>query len=252
MRVNVVAKLGWILERLARELEPLGYVTVNCGQFDRKADPGADLNYYMPARDIQKFPCPGKAVGLYTHGATAFEIANRFEACVTMNRTMAEQLNLAGRARLVETIRPGTEHPARPPVFGVVGRVYGKDRKGAGLVQSAVLDGFDFRACSEPQQGRRAPCQITHPIEDRAAFYDSIDYLVVTSTEEGGPMPVVEAIAHHVPVIAPDVGWCFEFPVIRYKRGSYRSLAETLLGLSQPPTWHEWTQVHKELFEELL
>lgn len=47
-------------------------------------------------------------------------------------------------------------------------------------------------------------------------WYEGIDYLVVLSNNEGGPMPVKEAIAMGKPVIAPDVGWCWEYPVIRY------------------------------------
>lgn len=249
MKVNVVTKHGWILGRLADELN---FATVNCGEAERKADPEADLNYYMPARDVMKYPCPGRAAGLYTHGPTAFGIAERFEVCVTMNRSMARDLTAMTKARRIETIRPGTEVPLRRPVFGVLGRVYGKARKGANLVEEAVRAGFDFRACSEPQRAKKPPCQISHPIEERSAFLDSIDYLVVTSTLEGGPMPVIEALAHHVPVIAPDVGWCWEFPVIRYKRGSWKSLSEVLAALSNPPTWATWTSRHRALFEEIL
>ena len=248
MRVNVVAKLGWILERLAQELEPLG-ASVNCGQVERLADPRADLNYYMPARDILKFPCPGRAVGLYTHGDTALEIADRFEACVSMNRTMAGRLR-GTAARRVVTIRPGTEPPPRRIVFGVVGRVYGKDRKGPGLVASALEAGFDFRACTDFEGD--APCPVTHPVAQRSKFYASIDYLVVTSTEEGGPMPVLEAIAHGVPVIAPDVGWCWEFPVLRYRVGRWSSLCSVLDMLTAPPTWAAWTAAHARLFNEVL
>jgi hypothetical protein len=251
VRVNVVAHLGWILERLARELEPIG-ASVNAGAIDRCADPSADINYYLPARDVLKFPCPGKKVGLYTHGPTAFEIAGEFDACVTMNRDMADRLRRDTAAKTVVTIRPGTEAPARKPIFGVCGRVYGKGRKGEDLVRSAVDAGYDFRACTDlNRSGMKPPCRITHQVHERAAFYESIDYLVVTSTEEGGPMPVLEAIAHHVPVIAPDVGWCWEFPVIRYARGSWSSLRQVLRGLSNPPSWQTWAEQHRALFESL-
>ena len=46
--------------------------------------------------------------------------------------------------------------------------------------------------------------------------YKSTDYVLVTSTVEGGPLCVVEAIAMGKPVIAPDTGWCWEFPCIKY------------------------------------
>ncbi len=46
--------------------------------------------------------------------------------------------------------------------------------------------------------------------------YDWCDYLIVLSTLEGGPRPVQEALARCKPVIAPDVGFSWEYPVLRY------------------------------------
>jgi hypothetical protein len=53
--------------------------------------------------------------------------------------------------------------------------------------------------------------------EQMRVFYQSIDYLIVTSDTEGGPIPVLEALAAGIPVIAPNVGFCWEYPVIRYE-----------------------------------
>jgi len=244
-RVNVVVKRGWILERMARELGPS--VSINCGLEERQADRDPEvLNYYMPARDFLKYPPAGLSIGLYTHGPTGFELASGFVACVTMNRAMAAKLTQAAR---VVTIRPGTDPVARSVTFGVCGRMTGKGgRKGPELIKSAVKAGFFFVACSDSP----APCLVTHPIAERSAFYLSIDYLVVTSTNEGGPMPLLEAIAHGVPVIAPPtVGWCGEFPIIPYQAGSWPALCEVLVQLSKPPTWEAWRMEHQQLFDWL-
>ena len=45
----------------------------------------------------------------------------------------------------------------------------------------------------------------------------NIDYLLILSNNEGGPVPLLEAFATGAPVIAPDVGWCWEYPIIKYQ-----------------------------------
>lgn len=53
-------------------------------------------------------------------------------------------------------------------------------------------------------------------IELKQAYVDT-DYVLITSKIEAGPMCIVEAIAMNKPVIAPDVGWCWDYPVIKYR-----------------------------------
>jgi hypothetical protein len=144
-------------------------------------------------------------------------------------------------------------------VFGVIGRVYNSGRKGEALVARAVRDGFRFVACGV--QGGRGrgrslarsqwPCPTPYALAQRDEFFRAIDYLVVTSTLEGGPMPVLEAIARGVPVIAPNVGWCWEFPVLRYAVGEYDSLRGVLEQLTAPPSWEQWGAAHARLFASI-
>ena len=53
-----------------------------------------------------------------------------------------------------------------------------------------------------------------------SAFYESLDYLLVPSLWEGGPMAVPEALACGVPVIAADVGWIPEMLTMEWDSGS--------------------------------
>ncbi len=256
MRLNIVVKRGWILERMARELEKaIPGVAINCGERERAIDPGADLNYYMPAKDVLKFPSERRTVGLWTHGQILPEILAGLTACTAMNEKMGEELRKRG-VRHVTVIHPGTEPPRRPAIFGVVGRAYSNGRKGPEFVAAAVEAGFSFVACAPKEKIRATArgqwhCPITHTTQDREAFYHSIDYLVVTSLEEGGPIPVLEAIARKVPVIAPDVGFCWEFPCYHFERGSWESLRSVLEGLTRPPTWQGWIDAHAALFKRL-
>lgn len=256
LSVNVVHKAHWILQRLATELtDNIPGVRLNDGGWPPRVPSDADVQYFLPGRNIRHCPTPPKGilVGFFTHGdhhvATYW---HRFQVCLAMNQRMATLLRQAG-AKDVRVFRPGTDATTRPIVFGVCARSvesHGpKTRKGLDLVAAAVRAGHTFVACS-PDQAEVWPCPITHRTEDRAAFYASIDYLVVTSRDEGGPMTVPEAISHGVPVIAPDVGWAWEFPVIRYERG-WPGLSRVLSDLTQPPTWTQWVSDHRALFAEL-
>lgn len=256
LRVNIVFKGHWILERLARELtEALPGVDLNASDWPPRAVTDHDVTYCLPGKNIRHFPTPpqGRLVGYFTHGDDRTRhYWHHFDVCLAMNQRMAARLRELGACD-VRVIRPGTDPPARPIVFGVNCRsVEGrrpKSRKGLDLVAAAVKAGYTFVGCS-PDSQDVWPCPITHRTEARAAFYQSIDYLVVTSRDEGGPMVVPEAIAHGVPVIAPDVGWCWEYPVIRYPWG-VDGLLTTLRGLATVPTWAQWVDGHRRLFAEL-
>ena len=242
-RVNIVVEPGWILERCAKEIKGvMRGVTIN-------SSGASDLTYYIPSKRLAKMPArpDGIAVGFFTHGfSRSAAEAHLFDAGVAMNRRMEEVCRAAGLGD-VTVIRPGTEAQRRVR-FGVCGRTYRDGRKCEQLVAEAVAAGFDFVSCGSPKW----PCPRIAPTHQRDEFYAQIDYLVVTSLDEGGPIPVVEALAHGIPVIAPDVGWCWEFPVIRYERGSWPSLHRVLSGLTDLPTWQDWGAAHRALFRRLL
>jgi glycosyltransferase involved in cell wall biosynthesis len=137
----------------------------------------------------------------------------------------------------------------KPLKFGVVGRVYETGRKGEHLAAALRKDGYNVVSW-----GKGWPVPEMFPgsrWETLPDFYREIDYLIVTSLNEGGPVPVIDAIAAGVPVIAPDVGWCWSYPVIPYEVGDLDSLRHVLSKLSNPPTWQGWIDDHIELFRRV-
>lgn len=259
MTVGLYCKAEWILGRMASELVtglPEVRFTLPPAWPPSARPLPVDVHYFLPEKNVRYLqePRAGLSVGYFTHGeerARAYWSA--FDVCLTMNQRTADRLRELG-ARDVRVIRPGTEPPVRPARFGVVARVVEakgvKGRKGLDLVAAVVKAGYDVRACS-PSPRTLWPCPVTHTPEVRDAFYRSIDYLLITSTEEGGPMPLLEALARHIPVIAPSgVGWCDEFPTLTYEAGNPRALLRLLERL-QPPTWASWVEAHRTLFADL-
>lgn len=206
--------------------------------------------YYMPMSRywIPKVTARGFRIGWFTHAPAADvrQFVPLVQAHVAMNQSMLQLLQTSGAPEAV-LLRPGTHRIPKPLTFGVCGATKPDGRKGEALVRQMQAAGYTVIA-----HGAGWPCRtVSTTVEHLADFYAAIDYLVVTSTIEGGPMPVIDAIANGVPVIAPDVGWCWEFPVMRYPRGDWAGLEAVLAALSHPPSWAQWADGHRALFTRL-
>lgn len=162
--------------------------------------------------------------------------------------------------------------PARP-VVGVSGFVYGDGRKGehllARLVQSPLGRRLDWAASG---QGWSVGRVRHYAWAEMPAFYQSLDVYLCTSTIEGVPMPILEALACGVRVVVPvGVGLVDELPelpdIYRYEVGSYDSLSAALelAALDWRPTdsgalqvavkeWNakRWVIDHQEAVDRLL
>ena len=86
------------------------------------------------------------------------------------------------------------------------------------------------------------------PFDELPDFYSKIDYLLILSKNEGGPIPVLEAISMGKPVIAPDVGWCWDHPVIKYNNiEELKNIIKTLSSYTN--TDKPWSDSSNELME---
>ena len=175
---------------------------------------------------------------------------------------MAEAYALLLRARGVPNVfvvRPGLDlerfSPAKLQV-GVVGRAYPHTgRKGEALIAQVLdLPGIEwhFTGYGWPLPSR--------PLADRELpeFYRRMDYILVASLYEGGPMCVPEALACGTPVIAPPVGWVPDYPHIEFATGDVADLKRVLCGVRderlalrrsvESQTWENYTRDHDALF----
>jgi glycosyltransferase involved in cell wall biosynthesis len=257
--IDIIVDGGWILRRMAEEVEKwvsearIPIVAYRSDMLAKYQDGDAlyYMNYCWYDEAIEK---PAAVYFTHFRGNHAqfdkvwMKAATLSDLQICISEKTADIVRSQG-GKNVHVIWPGVDRNLRrtKPVFGVCGAVK-DDRKGAWLVEKMVAQGYSVRAW-----GTGWPCKIvSDDLAHLPEFYSSIDYLVVTSNLEGGPMPVIEAIAMGVPVIAPDVGWCWEFPVIRYEVDSWNSLSSVLVKLAKPPTWKEWGLEHRRLLRTLL
>ena len=241
-RVNLVApKTDWILRRMAKEIQRcMPEISLN-------GDP-RQINYFIN-HALYKPDMPGISIVCCTHLEERRRVREPFldavdnaDYCVALCENTANIIRDRG-AKNIRVIHCGV--PSRKTLkFGVCGRVQDSGRKGEYLVKEMIDAGYDVRA-----HGKGWPCPMVDM--DRNEFFESLNYYVVTSLNEGGPVPVLEALAHGVPVIAPDTGWCWEYSTIRYDKGDWQDLHRVLKGLT-PRLWEDWAADHRKLFEEIL
>lgn len=253
---------GWIIETMACKLaEALTDVSYGLDEA-----PECDLVYHLPyltrRRDSSR-----RAIGYFTHKENDevrsrhfFAAARAFEVRVCQSNRIAGVLHAEGFTNTT-VISPGVDLNTFAPELrvGVVGRTYDSGRKGEQLIR-AVMDIPGIRWCFTGA-GWPGDCRVV-PIAELPAFYNSVDYVLVASTNEGGPMCVLEALACGKEVIAPDVGWVNEFPHIPYEVGNVALLRAVLTGLLEKRlllrrsvesrTWDAWIRGHEELFRSLL
>lgn len=252
---------GWIIEKMARVLaEALPDVA-----YGLSAPKECKLHYHMPY-----LTCRGdtafRSIGYFTHLESDvprrdlfFRAARSFEYLICQSARTAQILLDAGHENLC-IISPGVDiHQYTPEMrIGVVGRTYDSGRKGEALVRQLLdLPGIRWFFTGTGWPGPA----LNLPEQEMPNFYRSMDYILVPSTNEGGPMCVLEALACGKEVIAPDVGWVNEFPHIPYGTGDVESLRTVLLKLWDQRmklreavvarTWENWVCEHDRLFERL-
>lgn len=248
MKVNVLTESSdWILARAAGELLKLGY-TIN------GAEGEADIDYYLPYLIFKKKK-KNIQIGYFTHlehpkkhnedlsrKIKKFEeYKNIFDYCVAISDRTKQQLK-----RDCPVIKMGSQFK-KQIIFGVCGKVHASGRKNEHFIAELVKLGFGVISWGEGW-----PCpNYSKDINCLEFFYKHIDYLIVPSSIEGGPVPVLEAISLGVPVIAPDVGWCWDYPVIRYERDDFESLHRVVKALTHVRGWDDWRNDHKNFFESI-
>lgn len=263
----VVADRNWILEEFASHIERLAPGEGVSYRVVDSPSPDADLCYFLPYSVFK--PVPGAICGaLFTHieedvpqaKQRFFDVAREADFCVCMSDRYEKRLRDEGITN-VRTILPGVDRTRFQPKLrlGIVGRAYHTGRKNEAMVaRLRALPFVDIVYTGSGWPGR----SVYYSDAALNEFYNSIDYLLLPGKIEGGPMPLLEALAAGTQVIAPDVGFVDRFPHIPYENSNLDSLLDTLRRLYDERcalhasldgiTWDAFAAAHDALFRELL
>ena len=240
--VNILTEpRGWVLHHWAEELlRGINYITIN------KPEGVATIDYAIPFYFRRRFDLGNISVGYFTHIEVGdddesrmgrgefYRNIHRFDCCVAQNKTIEAELKRRGAKRVCLITAGAPEEYFRPKlVLGFIGRNYKNDRKNlTWFAQLEKLDWIEIHYKMDPchwsVRGERAALGL-------ARFYRNLDFVLVTSKSEGGPMCVLEGLSCGVPIIMPEgVGLYdhFNCGVLTYKP-DYESLLALLQRLFQ-------------------
>lgn len=226
MRVHIVkSEDTWILRRIAHSIRIPG-CTVGM-----ERDLSANCNLYINYMGLKE---PGyrqtKHVAWFTHLPNMVDGAQRrqnfrdrakwADHCIAMCQHTAAELPSEKTSVWGGTVHPEFLKPSI--VLGVAAKI--SRRKCPERIEALkAIQGVEVRVTGGDLS-----------MHELVEWYKGIDYLVVTSDTEGGPYSVLEAIAAGKPIIAPDVGWCWEYPTIHYN-GTTEGLVAIVKRLRFPP-----------------
>jgi len=269
MRVQIVySDNAWVLRRLARHLvEGLPYV--QAAPWRPHARESFDLTYYVNYQLCRRPRHPwhrrmlwrkpkSRLVGAwFTHreGDLFDEVAREMNFCVCPSRVYADYIRERCNPHS-HVIYHGIDIAQFQPKLrlGFVGRRYGTGRKGNDLLDYvASLPYVELTSTDGKLRDDQIP-----------GFYQQIDYVLITSSAEGGPLCFQEGLASGKEILSTDVGMVSEFknaPGVHVFNGRdelrallERKLAERmrLRSTVQEFTIEHWVRAHDQLFRNLV
>lgn len=244
MHVHVVrSEPVWILNKVSQSIQIPG-ITVG-----DKPNPKADINFYVAYHAFSGRVQGTLNVPWMTHLPNQKDdggfrrkrfntAAKNADYCIAMSKQTA--LSCPPGKTAIWGGAPDARFVKREIVLGVAAKI-------------------SRRKCPEKIEALKAVPGVKVVVTDgkvpehaMPAWYKAIDYLVITSDTEGGPYPVLEAIAAGVPVIAPNVGWCWEYPCIPYD-GTTEDLVRLVSKLRFPEDpWKEASAKLWQIFKRMV
>jgi glycosyltransferase involved in cell wall biosynthesis len=265
----VTEKPGWIMHRKALEIQKrLPNVVIN------EDCPDADIIYYINyGYAPSNIPKKAITVANFTHfdrnlhQEKFIKVAREVDHCIAVSEATAKVVKELGiPEEKISVVIVGADTNFKPKLtLGIVGRVYPGGRKGEDLVK-AVVEDPEMMSDMQIVASNEDWGVPVWDFEDRANFYRAIDYLLVPSRLEGGPVPFMEALACGTLAIAPPIGVVSQFPHVEYSVGDIQSLKEVIRSVKNgflerrtkiaqyiaPYNWENWAFQHENIFRKLL
>lgn len=269
--VNIVTESkGWVLYHWAEELQKrLPYVSIN-GPIGI-----SPIDYFIPYY-LFKENAKNISIAFFTHceegnderskksRSRFFEVSRLAKICVSQNKKYAKMLEEYG-AKRVEIITPGVDQSIFTPKLrlGWLGRHYWSGRKNQEFLEK--LERLNWIEMVSRSDSQHWSVNGDYAGKELSAFLRSLDYVLITSNAEGGPMSLIEGLASGIPVIIPKgVGLSSHFDdgLHTFEKNNFDDLLNLLNKLWQQKknlsnqvidySMENWAQKNHGLFINLL
>lgn len=262
---------GWIFYRKAEEIQKN---SSNCDVRINEDNDNSDIVYFIHYARYDEKKAKGKiAIANFTHyvrGTNAEplfkSVAHKVDHCIAISEsTRRDLLELGVPDSRITVIEIGAAKEFTPKVVvGIVGRIYNDGRKGEDLVKRLAQD-IELSRYVELVAMDDCWGVTTIRTDSHHLFYSLIDYLLVPSRVEGGPVPFMEALACGKLSIAPPIGVIPSFPYIGFDVGNYESMRNAIINTAKArirelksissciveKNWERWSYEHELLFQNL-
>ena len=286
LRLHIVEKYhSFAMIRQSAPLEKLIGIEVSYGE---EVDETADVNLHMPWHFLLDYEPTGesKHIIVYTHSNPGAE-PSIYKACKKAD--IVTVLSFAGRKQLVKLgIDPrkirvaycGADHTSfRKRNIGVVASKQPNGRKRGHIlldlawkmdrgwlnVINFIIIGTGWQNLVSELEAVGATVSYIPGINDdqkMLAYYHNFDVLLSTAYEEGGPLPIIEAMKAGVPVLTPDYGYTHDLLTEADKYTTLEDLEKKLITMFEHDienasiaamlTWRSYTEEYAMMLNDLL
>jgi glycosyltransferase involved in cell wall biosynthesis len=235
-RINIVTvKSGWILQKIAERIAKAGN-TSGLGSFSISHRPqiGTDVNFYCDVQNCYSHATSAMDIGLFTHVhaddmSTVNKIAFDLDYIFHMASRYKDMFATTGYDKSKMSTMVPWEIPddfvQRKQTIGIFqrGRYEGKGfHRMLEIIKSDsakrfnwVFVGNDWEGVVDAGTQAGVYCRqmndtiVSYP-GGYSDMYDAVDFVLIPSKWEGGPICALEALAKGKQIISADVGWVKE------------------------------------------
>jgi len=276
---------GWILDKIAERIKATNDKLNTGVEMELSTNPTSaptfDLNYYVDVYNCYRYKSAIKDVGWLNSFHEGFDPskAMSLDFIVFQNKKYQQKMiELGYPAEKTKVIYPGVDLKKfflRKITIGIFQRGVHKDKGNEFMFNLPdfidlknfafvfVGKGWDNVVNKYSRMGIETDYYPAERYDFYPMLYEGIEYLLIPSLKEGGPMCLLEALAMGIPVIASKVGMVEDFGVeYTFEPGNYLELAEILTKIEEERikrrkkvealTWENHVKQLIKVFEKVL